>query len=394
MEKILIKQTDSKRCGNAVAKMYLALIYRSNAPLLLEEDEILDDFLKIRNYLLVNGLSMTGRRVDDYHYFYKIKDPMIIQVRVNQKDHYVLIKKSGKYHYHVNDPGYGYYRVHQKELMNYFTGYYLIGEKAKFPKSNFFTSKIKRRLLNRHLLSFFIFHALSMLMLFLALVIFNQVEFLHYAIILGAFSFITFLISRQSLFKLNSVYDEKLTQKLETVNEAAFISAYQEFHRLKSDIIHPLYKLVTSIISTVFIIFLIGVNDYYMFIPIIYLLISLIFLKKRAHEREFKYFEFDNDLIQISRSENRRLGLETLNKKSKGFITQIFNETIVGDIILFSIIFIVMLINEVLLLNYLVFHFSLLVLLKSNLNVLFFWKKQYSIYFSSLNRLEALTRNI
>lgn len=394
MQQYMLKQTSSNGCGTAVAKMYLALKSKSPSALCLGIDDDLDDFLKIKQFLAKTGLNVIGKKVEDYSNFYKIRLPLIIQIKKGDSYHFLLVKRAGWKFYQVNDPGYGHYLMKRQNLVDIFTGYYMYDTSKKVGRISQITNNLTSLMVPRtQLILFIVFHILSLTLLALSLLVFDQITFLPYAITLSAFSFIFYLLNRQQLFKLNSRFDQQLNQHLASKNDHRFLELYKQANALKSDILHPFVRLLTSGLSALMLITILLINDYKMIIPIFVIVVIALALRRSEKKVHYKYLQYEESITLVSRTrEDKSSLLSSLKKQSDDFIRQSFNKTVIFDIIIFFLVFIIMIVNEILLLNYLLLYFILFLYLKSTLLIVIDWRKYYARYYDSLNRLDQLMR--
>lgn len=392
MQKYMLRQTSNNTCGNAVAKMFLAIESKNPRALLLKDDETLDNFLKIKKFLNEHHLTVEGRRVTHISDLDKTRKVMIAQIRKENKLHFVLIKRKNKRFYEINDPGYGNYMLSKENLASVFTGFYLINVKKRQYK-RISGPLIQVPIKKRALTGFLLFYVFSVILLSLALVVFDQIDNLPYAVTMAAFSFIMYIMSRQSLFKMSRSYDSALSAPISQRTNEDFMRTYEESHLIKKDILESLTSLVSAELITIFLITLLLINDIKMLLPLIYVFISLLIDKRINKKKQYEYLCFDETLHRIAKLDVDKIdALTHLNNQSSSFISSYFFKSIIFDSITLFFILLIMLINEILSLNYILLYFFLFQFLRNNLKVLVNSDSLYSTLVSRINQLDSISK--
>lgn len=392
MQKYMLRQTSRNTCGNAVAKMFLAIESKNLRALLLKDDETLDNFLKIKKFLNEHHLIVEGRRVTHINDLDKTRKVMIVQIKKDNKLHFVLIKRKNKRYYEINDPGYGNYILSKETFASVFTGFYLINVKKCHYK------RISGQLIHipfkkRTLTGFLLFYVFSVILLSLALVAFDQIDYLPYAVTMAAFSFITYIMSRQYLFKMSRNYDRALIVPISKCTNEDFMRTYEESHLIKRDILESLTKLVSASLITILLITLLLINDIKMLLPLLYVFVSLIIEKRISKKKQFEYLCFDEALHRIAKLDvDKTEALNHLNDRSSSFISSYFFKSIIFDTLTLFFILLIMLINEILSLNYILLYFFLFQFLRNNLKVLVNTDSLYSTLVSRINQLDTISK--
>jgi len=393
MEQFLLKQTSNNDCGLSVSKMILAFYHRNLKFLKLDVSADLSDFLKIKQFCGRYGLELQGRKLMDQKELLKVRRPLIVQTKKDDKTHFLLIKRRGK-GFIINDPGFGTYQSEFAPLLEEMTGYYLemIGPRSrgfKLKRDDLCLNPLKRR----HIVPFVGFHLFSIVSLFISFMIFDQAEYMHFSLILAAFSFVFYILSRQSLFKLNKEYDQLTSTIVEKESANSFIATFEKIHRIKSDFVSPFISLFTAVITSLILLALLAINDLkFLVVAGVVLLLLFIVQITNLHEN-FEYRNFEQLLVNTSKDEeNRKENLKTISKKSQTFIQKKFVYSSLIDILLFFMVTIVMLINDLTSLNYLLLYFFIMLYLKNNLVTLFNWQKSISQYYTALNLLNEIAK--
>lgn len=393
MEKYMLKQSQQNSCGAAVSKMILAYFHKNIRFLRLKLDYIPNDFLKIKQLCAHYDLELEGRKVEMKDDFYHLKGPLIVQTSIDNKTHFLLIKRKNKY-FIVNDPAYGTYKVKIEQLLEELTGFYLIiispksrGYKLKETELN--TVPIKKSAL----FGFIIFHLLSLLCLFLTFIIFNQVEVLHLSIILAACSFIFYILSRHFLFQLSQNYDTTMTPTLVNIPNKRFLDSFNKVHTIKTALVSPFVSLFSACLNVLLILVLLIINDYKLALLAIILALAMKVFQRLSLRDNFKYKQFDSLLVQTSKATNERSNLiNEINSKSQRLIQEKLIGGILIDICIFFAIYIVMLVNSLASLNYILLYLFVFLYLKKNLMSIMDWRKAISEYYKSINDLDVIAK--
>ncbi|MDY0292937.1 MAG: cysteine peptidase family C39 domain-containing protein, partial [Desulfuromonadaceae bacterium] len=365
MDKYMLKQSRQNSCGIAVSKMVLALFHKNIKFLRLKLDYIPDDFLKIKQLCAKYDLELEGRKVAVKDNFYHLKGPLIVQTNIDNKTHFLLIKRKKKY-FIVNDPAYGTYKVKIKQLLEELTGYYLA---IISPKSRGY--KLKETELNAvpikkaSLAGFIVFHLLSLLCLFLTFIIFNQVEVLHLSIILAACSFIFYILSRHFLFQLSQNYDSTMTPILMNISNQRFLDSFNKIHTLKTALVSPFVSLFSATLTVLLILVLFTINDYKLTLLAIILAVTMKIFQSLSLRDNFKYKQFDTLLLQTSKATDEKTKkINEINAKSQSLIQKKLIGEILIDICIFFAIYLVMLVNSLASLNYVLLYLFIFLYLK------------------------------
>ncbi len=393
MEQYLLKQASDKQCGNMVTRMLLAKSFHNYEFLRLMISEDLDNFLKIKQFCDQYGLALQGRKIEDFDQFYKKKGLMIIQTRCSNHTHFMLIRKYRK-GYIVNDPGFGCYYTSREKIYAEMTGYYLcvIGKTPQYKKVLDSDRLIKRPFIFSQLFTFVIFHIFSLLALVLGVFAFNQPQYLHYAIILSAFSFIFFVFSRQRLFYMNSQYDDAITPLLDRGSSSTFLCNFQALHELKHDLFTPFITHITSALNSLMILGIIAINDLKLLVVPLFIIIGLTLAKRRRLKDNDEYRHFDRQLESVSEQMKRSEGIAEINRRTKSFIQRKFIIDTIFNISIFFILLIMMFINRVYTVNYLLFYLFMMLFLKHNFSQLWSIPASISRYYTALIKIDTIAR--
>lgn len=393
MEQYLLRQHSDKTCGLAVAKMFLAYETKKKKALLLDISEELDNFLRIKRFLELNGLFVEGRKVTNFCDICTLRKAMIIQVKKDDKFHFLLIKRKNKRYFKVNDPGYGHYLMTKESLDLIFTGYYLIN-KDRRRHQPLTGSTIQAPLTKHATISFIFFYVLSLILLGLGILIFDKITLLPFSISLSSFSIIAYILSREILFKLSHDYDDSISETLALKSEDNFINAYKECHLIKKDILESKMRFITATLTSIFLIVLLLINDHKMLLVIVFILLSLLHDRELHKKKQYQYLKHEEDIYHLRKNVPNKIGiLRKLNNESSSFISRYFYKTIIYDALTIFILLLIMLMNELLSLNYILLYFFLCQYLRSNLATLINWKGAYSTVISRINQLHWLSRN-
>jgi hypothetical protein len=393
MEQYMIKQTGPKNCGVAVTKMLLATCFNNAAFLRLNIKENLSDFSKIKDYANQYDLALQGSKTEDFEEFYKNKSLMIIQISRHNLNHFLLIKRSGK-HYRVNDPGYGSYLMTKAELLANFTGFYLelINDKIKRRKP-ILSDLIKLPIARKSVALFIILHLFSLVSLFVAVLILDNPTQMYFSILLVAFSFMLYILSRHFFISLSQGYDQISNTILETKTPKLFLESFNKIQGMKAGFIAPFLTIFTSSVTVLMLLILLGINDVKLLIIALLLMVSLTYLRSREGRRIFRYFQLD-ELISFASidMDKRKDHLQQISDKTHKYIQKnIFFDIIVDAGIVF-LLMLVMAMNQLYSLNYLLLYFCLLLYLKSNIKLVLSWPQTISEYYNTINQLEDIAR--
>lgn len=387
----MLRQNNDHDCGVAVSKMMLALHHKNVNFLRLKTTKNLNDFLKIKQFCGEYGLELQGRKISSYEDFYKIKTPIIVQTNNNDKYHFLIIKRKGK-KYIINDPGFGTYKTTSEQLVKEMTGYFL---EVVNPKGSHYHLKeeemINSPLKRGPLFGFISCHVLSLCMLFLSFMIFNRPETIHYSIILAASSFVFFVLSRHSLIRVNSTYEKTTIPILSKCKETKFQENFYKLQLIKKDLIAPFTNVFTSIITTLLIFVIIGINDYKLLIVAISVVGLEFVFKKIKLRKNDEYRSFEGLIAETGKKEEGRdENLTLINKKSEEFIQKLFFKDILTNVAIFFFVYIVMLINGIYSLNYMLLYLFTFLYLKTNVMTLLDCRKNISDYYNTLNHLDTI----
>lgn len=393
MKQYMLKQLGPKDCGVAVTKMVLAIHYRNFGFLRLNIKEGLGDFSKIKDFAARYDLALQGAKVVDQEEFYKLKGLMIVQTKKDDIHHFILIRRVGK-NYHVNDPSYGFYVMTKTELFEHFTGYYLevISPRPKPYKLNAI-DLIAVPIRKKTIISFVVFHLLSLISLFIAFMTMNDQTQIHLTILLSGFSFAFYLLSRQKFFRLSQHYDALSNAVIEQNSPKHFLEHFGQVQKLKSDFISPFINLFTSSITVVMILFVFTINDYRLIVSAALVFVLLLLSNLQEGKKYYQYYQLDHLVTNTSVVlTNRKENLAKISSQTHKLIQTNMFANILIDVVIFFLVVLVMLINQLASLNYLLLYFFMFMYLKSNLVTLLKWPQQVSGYYNTINQLEDIAR--
>lgn len=133
----MVYQESEKTCGKAVVRNVLALVFRNENYLTANLSSECQDFYAMRKEMENYHLLYASYQVKDLWSIEKRKFPVIAQVKLEGKGHFVLVKKLSRKKVYLMDPQYGEYTLKKKEFQECFTGMAMLfegkGEKVKLP---------------------------------------------------------------------------------------------------------------------------------------------------------------------------------------------------------------------------------------------------------------------
>lgn len=118
----MVYQTDSRHCGKAAVREVLSLLYRDTAFETMEVEEDCFDFLQMKQALASQDVTYAGVEVYDLHELEKKDFPLIVQVKREERLHFVVVTKVTKKKASLHDPQFGEYSLSLEEFKAEFTG--------------------------------------------------------------------------------------------------------------------------------------------------------------------------------------------------------------------------------------------------------------------------------
>lgn len=349
-ESVLLTQSKTNDCGVTVLRMLLAFIYKNRRFLTTPISGNLDNLLTIKKKALEFGVRLEGFVVKEPDIILKIKGPFIAQIKRGAINHFVLCRVKG-YVLEINDPSGDFYKLSLKKPLKYFISNILVvncvENKPQLPKYSF---KYK---------------ALPILFsgLFLVFIAFGFAFIGHPS--LDLISYVSFTVAAiikiweerviiHSFISFDLRYIQKSIIRSKNIREdfSALQSAKEEVYS------YPL-RLFNTLITVISICALLILNNYFLAIICLFLLIFAYFEVKVSNTRKTKDWSLVTNLAYLE----SKVGLERGDLYQKIIVESakiaklhVYRKTIYS-FTLGVMIFILMYFTKTYTLNYFVFYF-------------------------------------
>ena len=325
MNNYYIKQIGDKDCSLTCLKMLMATIYKNDAYLYYPEATDINsaNLKRITQIAKKEGISLSAYRMQDKAEIFKeeLANPLLITFKEEEGLHMVMLKTIMPNKVEIYDPKRCIYWLDKESFLAKWDGYLLEIVDAREPAVKFYNRPVE--FIPRHLVGLtVVFQILSLLSLLFAMFFMDK----NYSYLIPIILFICYLIFefcyqltiKQSLKR----FDELRLHKDYVRCRSKFKDYYLTMEKFKSILISTPIKLVASIITIIFGVFILGINSLYN-LGIIAILFSVqivfkILDKKYLESNRSELENLERNLINSDNENEEKFikNLECLNRKS------------------------------------------------------------------------------
>ena len=287
--KYFVNQISSNDCGHACVKMILAKFHQCRDYLFDENIYENMSFLEMKRYLAKHHIVAEGYRVDEKHINKEINNS-IVQIRENNRKHFIFLKKVKKSDVVILDPSIGKRIIDKNEFFKIFTGNCLkvIEYKRKKTKiTNLVDIKIYK-------ISFCISLLIDIgILYFLSYMTYDTYNLFNIILLIIVF-LMNFCFKLLIIMSVNYHLDKKLINPF--VNRCASIEDIQLLIEYRGIMITNSFKRIAFFTTSLLLIIILLYNSSFFIIPIIFSVFFILFKHFLLDDIETRIIEKSSNL--------------------------------------------------------------------------------------------------